>query len=258
MTHPSESQHWYTVEGDPCYTQIIKSGDNKGQERATTLADARKMNLKPSVTMIMNEAQKWGLEKWKQEQVLLAALTLPKVEGETEQEYVDRIIADSKEQGIKAAERGKQVHQWIQEGFEGTLPFYAPDGWDYYNAAKDELENQIGFHLWSCEMSFSTDTYGGKVDLHWPIRPGVVVDIKTKDKPLDDYTCKIWDEHLMQLAAYREGLYLPDARCGILFIGVQDIQAKLVWVPEEMLQRGMKMFNALLLYYYAKTGLGNV
>ena len=74
-----------------------------GKIRNTTLRDARKHDLVPSVTTILNVAAKPGLENWKLQQVLLAALTLPKRDQESESEYIDRIITDSKEQGRAAA-----------------------------------------------------------------------------------------------------------------------------------------------------------
>ena len=75
-----ESTHWYTRAGNPMYTIIGKNG----KERNTTLRDARTLDLVPSVTTILGVAAKPGLEKWKQEQVLLAALTLPRQDGEGE------------------------------------------------------------------------------------------------------------------------------------------------------------------------------
>ena len=45
----SESSHWYTREGAPKYTVEAKNGN----PRNTTLADARKLNLVPSVTTII-------------------------------------------------------------------------------------------------------------------------------------------------------------------------------------------------------------
>lgn len=250
-TIPSESQHWYDLQGNPCYTIIGKNG----KERPTTLRDARSIGLVPSVTTIMKEAAKFGLEKWKQEQVLLAALTLPRIEGETEQEYVDRIIEDSKQQAIQAAERGKQIHAWIQQGFDEELSNVPLEAYQYLVEAANEVRNWCGVNIWQCESSFATNRYGGKVDLNYPVSPGIVLDIKTKEV-LTDKTPTIYDEHAMQLGAYREGLLLPNAQCGILFVGAKDKQAKLVWIPEEKLQRGTKMFNALLDYWYTKTGLG--
>lgn len=248
-THAQESQHWYAKDGTPAYEIIGKNGNS----RPTTLRDARKLGLVPSVTTISREAAKPSLENWKAQQVLLAALTLPRDDGEAEQDYVARIMADSKEQAVKAAERGTLIHAWIQQGFEGKpLP---EDGEIYYHVANVELLRHdlgIGFgSTWQCEMTFARDGYGGKVDLRQHKR--IIIDIKTKDAPLEGL--KTWDDMHMQLAAYRYGLADLGAECGILFVSTKDVAAKLVMIPEEQLQRGWNMFQSLLSYWYAKTGL---
>ena len=65
----ANSGHWYSKDGSPRYTIEGKTG-----VRATTLRDARKHDLVPSVTTILNLLAKPGLDNWKQEQVLLSAL----------------------------------------------------------------------------------------------------------------------------------------------------------------------------------------
>ena len=110
----ASSEHWYTRDGEPAYTVKGKDG-----ERPTTLRDARKLSLIPSVTSILNVASKPGLEKWKQQQLLLAALTLPKIDSESEDQYIDRIIRDSKEQGKAAADAGTEIHASIEAFYRG-------------------------------------------------------------------------------------------------------------------------------------------
>ena len=85
---PSESGHWYTRTGEPMYQ--VKS--NGGVLRNTTLRDARKYDLVPSVTTILNCAAKPGLEAWKQQQILLASLTLPKRDDDSLDQYDDRVL----------------------------------------------------------------------------------------------------------------------------------------------------------------------
>ena len=84
----SESNHWYTRDGIPQYTIVGKNGN----ERNTTLRDARTMDLVPSVTTVLGVAAKPALVAWMQTQVLMAALTSTKRYGEAEQDYIDRII----------------------------------------------------------------------------------------------------------------------------------------------------------------------
>lgn len=131
------------------------------------------------------------------------------------------------------------------------------DGEIYLHAANVELLKHGLDDSWECERTFARDGYGGKVDL-WKryvrsCAKNVILDTKTTDKSLDGL--KTWDDHAMQLGAYRHGLDDPGAECGILFVSTKDVAAKLVMIPEEQLQRGWNMFQALLSYWYAKTGL---
>jgi hypothetical protein len=243
--HAKESGHFYDRDGKPAYTVIGKNG----KERPTTLRDARKLGLLPSVTSIIRCAAAPGLERWKSEQVLMAALTTDRLPDETEQDYIDRIIKDSQEQALKARERGTYIHAVVQSGFE-NLPL-TPDDFVFYKSALNALWVAVGDQVWICEKSFATERYGGKADIH---TSHYLIDIKTSDKPVDDL--KLWDDHYLQLAAYRYGLGINGAVCGILYINSKTAESRLVWAEEKELVKGFKCFNALLDYYYFKTGLG--
>jgi hypothetical protein len=249
LTHAAESLHWYDRSGRPAYT--VKAKD--GSDRPATLRDARKLNLVPSVTAIIKCAAAPGLQYWMQKQVMLAALTLPKVAGETEDAYLSRILNDSKEQARKAAERGTAIHAAIQ-GFyqdETTTPGYEA----HIEGAVHAVQQWAGEGTegqWIAEAAFAHQMgFGGKVDLHVP--GDVVVDFKTKEF---DTTAdlKTWDEHHMQLAAYRHGLGLEKAHCAIVYVSTTvPGLAKLIEIPEEELQRGWTCFYSLLHFWQAKS-----
>src|SRR5688572_6095946 len=161
-----------------------------GQERATTLRDARTMNLVPSVTTIIRCAAAFGLERWKAEQVLMAGLTLPRLDGEDEKAWIGRVWDDSKEQGKKAAERGTAIHAAIEGSFQGLTP---SDEFKPYVDGALEVLKALGTQKWQHEKSFASPLgYGGKVDLH---SPDIVLDFKTKDGDLSKVEC--YDEHYM-------------------------------------------------------------
>jgi hypothetical protein len=249
MTHAAESMHWYGQDGSPQYQ--IKGAN--GKERPPTLRDARKIGLVPSVTSIIRAAAAPGLERWKQEQVLLAALTLPKKPDEPEPDYIARIIRDSQEQGRKAAERGTGIHAAIQGHYEGVPP--EPEMWPYVSAAKEAITEHFGPGIrWVPERSFANALgYGGKVDLY-SVDPPIVCDFKTKEFK-EDAEMKTWDEHHMQLAAYREGLLVPSARCAIVYVSssVPGL-ARVMEIDAEALDKGWSMFRGLLTYWQAKSG----
>lgn len=251
VARPSESTHWYTKAGESAYTVTAKNGE----KRPTTLRDAKKMGLVPSVTTIMKCAASPGLEAWKLNQMMLAAMTLPRAPDETEELFIARVQADSREQARKAADRGTEIHAAIEKFYDGTIEASALP---YLEAVYQEVNRMFGDLDWRVEKSFASPLgYGGKLDLHATNGDGVVIDFKTKEFTRDSLN-KVsgYDEHCMQLAAYRMGLDLPKARCANVF--VSTIEPGLVTVREwnaDELDRGWKMFDALKTYWYAKTGL---
>lgn len=243
-----ESGHWYDkITGEPRYTIIGKNG----KERATTLRDAKANGYVPSVTTIIREAAKPALDIWKQKQVMLAALTLPRNEGELDADFCDRILADSKEQAKQAAERGSALHGAIELRCQGKC--IESQWWPHVDAVAKEL-SKIGIDLahGKSEHSFAHPIgFGGKVDAHcddW------IVDFKSKEK-IEDGKEYAYDEQLMQLTAYQYGLKLPAPRLVNVFVGVTD--AKVIvheWPAEEYL-RAWRMFESLLKYWQIKSRL---
>jgi len=242
MTHAAESLHWYTRDGLPAYT--VKARD--GSDRPTTLRDARKLNLVPSVTSIIRCAAAPALEIWKQQQVLMAALTLSKNPEETEVAYLARIMEDSKAQAKKAAEKGTAIHAAIQGHFEGEPS--SENFWPYVKGAIKAVM-ELG-DSWVAERVFCHPLgFGGKVDLH---NHEVVLDFKTKEFT-EDSDLKTWDEHAMQIAAYRYGLGLDKARGAIAYVSTTvPGLCKVIEITPDELEKGWTMFYSLLHYWQAK------
>ena len=246
----AESGQWYTKDGTPAYTTIGKTG-----ERATTLRDARKLGLLPSVTTINGMLSKAGLNSWLQQQVLLAALTLPRLPDEPEADWLSRVMQDSKSTGREAAERGTAIHAIIQGYFE---QMYMPEKPAYLEGIDKALADAFGNQPWISEKSFGHPLgFGGKVDLmSKPINgqgTGFVVDFKTKETDLDKVD--VYFEHEMQLAAYREGLGMPTARSAIVFVNALTNQVRLIEIEQDRLQKGWECFEHLLRVYQIKNGI---
>jgi len=248
VARAAESNHWYHRSGVPAYSVM---GAN-GKERPTTLRDARKMNLVPSVTTIIKSAASPGLEAWKLNQMMLAALTLPRVADEPEEEFISRIQRDSKEHAKMAAERGTNVHTAIESMYSGVMHAeYAEHQAGVYR----EIEKEFGITEFQPEKAFSHEIgFGGKVDLFTPAyqNRGLVIDIKTKEFS-DPAKVAGYDEHMMQLAAYRVGLGIPDADCANVFVSVTVPGLVVInkWSQED-LARGWVMFESLLKFWQAK------
>jgi hypothetical protein len=243
-TVAKEGGHWYTKDGEPAYTQPNKS---KGGTRPTTIRDAIKLGLYPSVTGVMNILDKPGLNIWKINQNLWALATLPDIKGESLDARIERAKKDAKEQVTEAAETGTVVHGKTEKYFDGKS-VEAP--WLTYVLGIAEAitvatgEDRLA---WSTERTFASEKwrYGGCADLH---NPRWVVDLKGKDGNLEKE--KLWDEHLMQLAAYREGLGVKEARCGICFFSrTHPGVARFIEASRADLELGWNMFfHALQLW----------
>jgi hypothetical protein len=246
MAHASESGHWYARDGSPVYE--VKRADGKGM-RAATLADARKLGLLPGVSGIIRCAAAPGLERWKQEQMLLAALTLPRNADEPEGAWLDRVRSDSGEQARKAAERGTRIHAAIQGHYEGQPP--EPDAWPFVVAVKQAIVEAFGEQQWHPERSYAHRLgFGSKLDLHCS---AIILDFKTKEFTAADAKQLAWDEQCIQLAAYRHLIGRPDAAAANVFVSatVPGLVRIHHWTHDE-LNRGWCMFQALLAYWKAK------
>jgi hypothetical protein len=241
----SESGHWYTREGLPMYYTQAKAG----HMRNTTLADARKNNLVPSVSGIIKVASSPGLEAWKLQQMLLACLTLPRLENESEESFIERIQIDSRASAKSAAQRGTDIHASCEAYIEGIAEVQYPN---HAKAVEKALNEYFGERPWQAETSFAKDGFGGKCDLVDFLDNGIVADIKTKEFT-DPEKVIAYDEHLMQLSAYRHGFNLPKARCVNIFVSVQEpVIVKIHEWRDEDLQKGWSMFQCLLRYWQLK------
>ena len=251
----SESGHWYSREGEPAYSVIGKNGN----QRPTTLRDARTNNLVPSVTTIIGVAAKPGLDTWKQQQVLLSALTLPRQTGEPEQAWLERVMMDSKQTGRVAADRGTAIHATIQAFFEGAL---IPEAMPMCRPVEQAIKNHFGEQLWLPELSFAHPLgFGGKSDLTAKARhdfAGISIDIKTKETE-DISKVDVYPEHGMQLAAYRQGFNMPTARCANVFVGYKMVNGitqftgvKVVEHDPVDVDRYWLMFTKLLEFWQLK------
>jgi hypothetical protein len=251
--YAKEGGHFYKRNGEPAYTYL----NAKGEEKNTTLREARKFGWYPSVTQIIRLASAPGLEMWKQEQTILACLTLPKIEGESETDFIKRLREDAKAQAKQAAEKGTEIHGYIERGFRGEI---LPDetGYMYFDSVANTIFNECGRQeSWSTEKSFASSLgFGGKIDLH---KDKYLIDFKGTDKPLE--SLKVWDEQCQQLAAYDQGLCYDGyslgvfRKCGICYVHRDTAESRLIWIEDKELIKGWKCFVALLDFWYAKTGL---
>lgn len=238
--------HWYTLTGEQV-GQV--PGAKKGSWVKPDIRHARKLDLAPGVTTILKCAHREDLVRWQIGQAVLAALTLTREPGESDPEFLSRIVRDSKEQVEKAAERGTVIHGAVQHYVETG---FLREGYaEHVACAMSALEAVCGPQEWHSEKGCaSLYGYGTKADLScrdW------VVDIKTKDgdqAALDEQ--KLYDDHPMQLAATGHALGGPRRRAGILFLSRTHVAARFVPAEADAMDRGFGMFLALLRFWQIK------
>ena len=113
IVRTSQSSHWYTQDGAPCYE--VPNASKPGEMRGTTIADARKLGLVPSVTTVMSIIEKRALTAWKIEQAILAGMSLERLDGEPAITYARRVAEEGASVSGKAADFGTRLHEAIAE-----------------------------------------------------------------------------------------------------------------------------------------------
>jgi len=197
--------HWYTTDRQPMHEVEGKSG----AMRDTTIRDARKLNLLPSVTTIIGMLDKPGLNQWIQTQIARAAISHPIQIGELFDDWVLRIKKVGKEESEKTSKIGNEIHDAIEQRWQNSVAFNK-----YFHIAEAVQKAIIEYcktDEFEPEQIVIGDGYGGKVDLY---NDDFVIDYKTKDidnakwaKLRSDKPPKMaYDEECMQLSAYRAAL----------------------------------------------------
>jgi hypothetical protein len=237
-----DAAHWYQRDGQPLHTVLSA----KGEPRPTTLRDARKLDLLPSVTNILGVIAKPELTAWLQEQAVMAALTLPRIAGETEDAFAKRVVEDSLTTRDGAADFGTAFHHGA-ERIAQTLEVDQADllsAW--LNRYRDWFQENVVTCRWTEQRAVSTEFgYAGTADLliEHKVHGLCLVDLKTM-KINPKYKMKPYSTWAYQLAAYRKALGV-EARCINLIVNsvVPETPIEHVWGEAEM-DAGLRAFMA--------------
>lgn len=169
--------------------------------KVPTLADARKLNLLPSVTTILKVLDKPALNDWKVEQGVLAVLTTPRLPGEADDAFVHRVLHVEQVQNQEAKlarDRGTDIHDALEDLFSGQAPDPALVPW-IESAVQSVLA--YGDRVTS-ELCLVGNGFAGRTDL---VQDGKdcwwIWDAKST-KSLPDPKKGAWLEHRLQLSAY--------------------------------------------------------
>ena len=212
------SSHWYSRDGAPAHRVPKKDGSG---DRATNIADARKMGLLPSVTNVLGILSKPQLEKWKMRQVALATLRVPQKSAEEPPEYyAERVIDEAFQQVEEAADLGTRIHAALEHGLAGE-PF--DDELSVYvdPVFRWKAEKRLGFTERELVVVNSDDGFAGKCDVFFAYGKGRkgILDFKTKKTEMGKMP-DAYPEQGMQLAAYAATHYGVDALPDILAANV--------------------------------------
>ena len=207
------SEHWYRRSGQPCYKLPCKN--KPGTMRATTKADAKKLDLVPSVTTISKIVYSFGLERWKEGQILQAAwetdsgrISIPPL---TYEQWCIKVKCKANEISATAADIGEEIHHAILDELLVTGKL----GGKYIEWQKtfaDWWKKQEWFrkqdYMVTQEGYIPTKYgYGGRYDIYVQANfptTDIILDLKTqntKGKPFTFY--RSWGR---QLSAYAQAL----------------------------------------------------
>lgn len=162
--------HWYDHSGKPVFTII---GAN-GKERPTTLRDARKLNLVPSVTTVIKAVLAAPqLENWIQGQLLDVAYAMPPINDELPDDWKRAVKDKAAEAGKARMEFGTLVHDALEKSLKGeeltVLDVVTPSGETHsiheFIGPVIELIRDNGWRILECEKSLVGDGYAGTSDI---------------------------------------------------------------------------------------------
>ena len=190
--------HWYTNTGQARHTMKTKSGS----ERNTTLRDARKHGLYPSVTTLLGLFAKPGLDRWIKDQLLRIAFENRAKDGESYEDYANRCLVAQEKPVEQAASFGTKVHDAIEAYFTGQ---HIPDELlEYIQPALDwKQDNGLNFIEFEKMLVNLEHGFAGTVDIVGQGGEGqkFIVDWKTR-KTKEGVKVTSYDFQIHQIAAY--------------------------------------------------------
>jgi len=111
-----QSAHWHQRDGTPVETVPAKDGT----PRPATIADARELNLLPSVSEIMTALNRPGLTEFRMQEAVLAALAWPRTQGDDPAALVQPILNSLREPPLKPADLAAALRTALTDPGEYT------------------------------------------------------------------------------------------------------------------------------------------
>ena len=196
-----QSGHWYWPDGKPCYELENKS---QGGLRRTNASDAKKLGLLPSVTSIIRVLDKPAINIYRQKQLLKAALSISRIEEESDDDYLSRVVDEADKEKNVASSEGEEIHGFIADHLLGKEYPGHTENVDRAMASFKRWAEEVDLDPQMVEFPFAdTDLgFGGRMDCIAEVNgERYLIDWKTQatkpGKPINFY-----EDTGLQLAAY--------------------------------------------------------
>jgi hypothetical protein len=279
-----ESGHWYDLSGKSCHTQPYADKKRAGESRPTTIKDARKLGLLPSVTSILGVLDKPQLTDWKLEQLSKeyrnrinqilgranlhaddVVFALRDMMARDPDELHDEIVDHAFRQVEQAADAGELIHKGAELALQGLdynhdEPVFLPElkatfPLSCFIKPVEAFVKEHGIQPLGHEVRIVSKEHGyaGTGDLPMKCPRGLGFgDFKTrKTKPGRPVTA--YDTQVMQLAAYhgahfsKEFTLNPSGSSGFnLYISTTEPgRIDAVWYEAERIQKAYHTFTSL-------------
>lgn len=244
-----DNAHWYRRNGEPMHTVLSR----KGEPRPTNLRDARKFNLLPSVTNVLAVVAKPDLVDWKMEQAVLAALTLPRRQGESLDEFASRVVEDSQSRGKTAADFGTAYHaaaDLIARGIRIEPPGPCAPWLDHH---RSWFQANCARVLWTERTLVNLALgYAGTADLLVEHHAHGLTLVDYKTQQVKAGKVRAYPSWCYQLAAYRKALGQPVTCLNLIIDSTQPgPPVEHVWTEAELAQ-GWTVFEAAQVIWRAE------
>jgi len=244
--------HWYNRHGEAVFEVPKVKG---GGFRKTTIADARKMGLYPSVTTVLGILDKPQLGDWKLEQMALAAFNSPANGSEPFEVYHQHLLTKAFEQVSDAADLGTAIHAALESHFKGQ-PIEA--GMDTYVEPVARLIDREGIQFTEHELRLVNAQvgYAGTTDAVIT-RNGQtgILDFKSrKTKP--GIACTPWETEPLQIAAYGVAKFghVPEIGANVYISTTEKGRVEICWHSHEDLAEAWKTFQSCVqIWQYLKS-----
>ena len=202
--------HYYTRDGETAYTVPYADG-RPGKD--TTIADARKLGLVPSVTEVMKVQDKPGLNHWfSNRMALYGAKNAELLPGMEEYKWLGMVRDQANEKTDEAIDIGTALHDIVEAVVNNSplpdIDFPVGDPEVFFDSFC-EWWGKTGFRVVCTELPFAHPMgFGGRIDLCALDKSDkdVIVDWKSRDTAGKKIQRLVFeDSNPIQLAAYLEG-----------------------------------------------------